>query len=122
AAFQGDYAGAQAMLTRAIRLARMQGDAWSTAMTLMAFSQAELQRGDYARAAVRIEEAVALFVPLEHAVIAGPSVLGRAYANLGRIAIAQQDFARATTALEKALVRAPAGSFAWGRGDALRLL
>jgi DNA-binding CsgD family transcriptional regulator len=88
-------------------------------MALMALGQAELQRGDYVRAAARTEEAIALFVPLEPSAPAGRRVLNRAYANLGRIAFAQKDFARAATALEEALARAPVGSFAWGRSDTL---
>ena len=64
---------------------------WSTAMAPTALGQAELQRGDYPQAAARTEEAIALFLPLEHSAIAGPRVLSRAYANLGRIAFAQND-------------------------------
>jgi predicted ATPase/DNA-binding CsgD family transcriptional regulator len=122
AGFQRDYAAAAAVLTEAIRLARTRDDRWSTAMALMALGQAELQRGDYPQAAARTEEAIALFLPLEHSASAGPRVLSRAYANLGRIAFAQTDFARAATALEEAFARAPVGGFAWGLGDTLRCL
>ncbi|MDF3039902.1 MAG: hypothetical protein K0Q71_2608 [Thermomicrobiales bacterium] len=122
AGFQGDYAAAAALLAEAVRLARTHDDRWSTAMALMALGQAELQRGDYAQAAARTEEAIALFLPLEHSVIAGPQVISRAYANLGRIALAQGDFARADTTLFEAIARAPVRGFAWGRGDTLRSL
>jgi DNA-binding CsgD family transcriptional regulator/tetratricopeptide (TPR) repeat protein len=122
AGFQGDHDAAVAFLNEVIRLAQSDKDHRSTAMALMALGQVELQRGDYQQAAERTEEAIALFLLIEGTAPTAPQFLSRAYANLGRIAFAQQDFPRAATAFEEALGRDRALGFTWGLGDTLRSL
>lgn len=122
AAFQADCAVAATQLTEAVRLAHVSGDAVRAGMALAALGLAELQRGDYALAATQTEAAIQLLRAAETSATASPTALCRVYANLGRIAFARNDLARAAAALEESLWRARALGFIWGLGDTLRSL
>ena len=122
AAFQGDSDAASALLTESIRLAHVNEDWLRAGMAFAALGLTELQRGNYAEAVARADEAITLLLPIEGTETPGPAALSRTYANLGRSAFAQRDFVRAAAALQESLVRASAVGFIWGHGDTLRSL
>jgi predicted ATPase/DNA-binding CsgD family transcriptional regulator len=119
---QGEIDAAAALQTEALAVARASGASLIAARALQALGLIDLQRGDHAGAARRMEQALAQFLAIESTAIAGPQYVSAAYTNLGQIALAQGDAAGAIAHLEEALRRQRALGYAWMMDETLRTL
>ncbi len=119
---QGEYGGASAAATEALRMVLEVGARFEEARARHALALLDLHRGNYDAAARWLEGARALYRETEAETVAGPQYVSSAYALLGRIALAQGDTARATTYLDEGLRQLREQDFIWRLSDTLRSL
>jgi len=98
AAFQGDYAAAQAHFARSLKLFEMLGSLLGQANALHDMGWAAREQGDVNTARLRFEESLRLFRQ------AGERVsIGATLNSLGEVAVMEENAGRAATLLEEAL-------------------
>jgi DNA-binding CsgD family transcriptional regulator len=119
---QGDLERAEAAVNEGLEVALAVGSRFEEARARHALALLGLHRGDYEQAAVRMDEALALYRETESATVAGPQYISSAYALLGRIALARGDTAGAETYLEEGLRQLREQDFIWRLSDTLRSL
>ena len=122
ARFQGDSDRAEAAFGEALRTAAAAGARLTTASALSGLALVDLDRGRYEEAAARLDEALAVFLELEPALVGGPQYVSGTHACRGRIALAAGDLAGAARYLEEAARRQRELGFAWGLSRTLRWL
>ena len=94
----------------------------TAAGALSGLALVDLDRGRYAEAAARLDEALARYQELEPALVAGPVYVSQTLLRRGEAALAGGDLAGAARYLEEAERRQRAQSFAWGLSETLRYL
>ena len=120
--FQGELDRAEPAFGEALRAAAAAGARLTTASALSGLALVDLDRGRYAEATARLDEALAVFLELEPALVAGPQYVSRAHARRGQTALALGDLASAARHLEEAARRQRVTDFTWGLSDTLRYL
>ncbi len=122
ARFQGDSDRAEPAFGEALRVASEVGARMTAARALSGLALVDLDRGRYAEAAARLDEALARYQELEPALVAGPVYVSQTLLRRGEAALAGGDLAGAARYLEEAERRQRALGFAWGLSETLRYL
>jgi non-specific serine/threonine protein kinase len=122
ARFQGDSDRAEPAFGEALRVAREVGERMATARALSGLAMVDLDRGRYAEAATRLDEALARYQELEPVLVAGSVYVSQTLLRRGEATLAGGDLAGAARYLEEAARRQRVQSFAWGLSETLRYL
>jgi non-specific serine/threonine protein kinase len=122
AIFQGDEPSGVAHAREALRIAQEIGDALGAAHARFGLGLAASSRQDYAQATGHYEAAVAVLRDLGPAVASAAPLLGVLLENLGSVALARGDDARAERLGEDVLSTQRKLGFTWGAADSLGLL
>ena len=112
--FQGDFDRAEAAFREAQRTAAAAGSRLTTASALTGLAMLDLDRGRYAEAPARLDEALARYQELESVLVAGPVYVSATHTRRGQTALAVGDLAGAAHHLEEAERRQRALGFTWG--------
>jgi predicted ATPase/DNA-binding CsgD family transcriptional regulator len=119
AVYKGDVRRAEALIGQSLALWRGLGDKEQIATNLIRLGLAYTSQERYAEAAARTEEALAVYQQIDDAVATAAPFASIALCNLGDIAQARGEEARAAGYFAEALARQRAMGFTWGAGLSL---
>jgi DNA-binding CsgD family transcriptional regulator len=116
---EGNRQRAEALIAQSLALWRTLGDKKQVAVSLIRLGLAYIDQERYDEAAARTQEAFALFEELRDMTVTAAPGASIALTNLGDIAYAQGEYARAAAYYAEALARQRAMGFTWAAGTTL---